>query len=158
MKPIIIIDNVFTSREFEMIDIKDLSLNKSLFNGEENTIRNSTQCNVFNSSISNLLLSKIQDALPDVIYINPCLRYIVYEEHGYFELHYDEEIIINNMVSKYTVLFCLNTCEGETIITDDDFNKHGIDNIKNRLIIFHQDLEHRGYNNSPKNIIRTDAF
>ena len=93
-----------------------------------------------------------------MVYINPCLRYIVYEEDGYFKLHYDEEIYISSMISKYSVIFCLNTCDGQTVITDDDFNNHVIDNITNRLIIFDQDLEHQGYNKTAKRIIRTDAL
>ena len=55
-----------------------------------------------------------------------------------------------NMISKYTVIFCLNECIGETVMSNDDFNKHYINNIKNRFIIFSHDLEHEGYNTTFK--------
>ena len=158
MKPIIILDNVFSDDEFELIDQKNLLYQKSTFNDRIDPDRNSIQCNMINPVISSLFLSKVKYILPDVIKINPCLRFIKYEENGFFNLHYDEEIVIDDCISKYTVIFCLNSCTGKTIITDDDFNIHSIDNIKNRLIVFHQDLEHRGFNISSKKIIRTDGL
>lgn len=158
MKHIIIIDDVFTMEEYETIIRNDLTMKPSLFNGKIDTDRNSKQCNYFNENIANLLLLKVKKVLPEVININPCLRYITYDIDGFFKLHYDEQIMLNGILSKYTVIYYINTCDGHTIITDDNFNKHTIDNIKNRLLIFHQDLEHEGYNKDIKHIIRTDAF
>lgn len=158
MKPIIIIDNVFTMEEYKTIARNNLIMKRSLFNGKIDIDRNSKQCNYFNENIANLILLKVKKVLPEVININPCLRYITYDRNGFFKLHYDEQIKLNGILSKYTVIYYLNTCDGQTIITDDDFNKHIIDNIKNRLLIFHQDLEHEGHNKDIKHIIRTDAF
>jgi len=157
MKLIKIIDDIFNEEELNNIlqKFKLMNFEKSIFEGDDN-MRNSIQCNTIHYDVAKIILNKTN--IYDIIEINPMMRYIKYINNGYFKLHYDENYEYNNLISKYTIIIYLNDCLGETIITDDDFNKHIIKNIKNRMVIFDQDLEHEATNRTNKYIIRTDAM
>ena len=73
-------------------------------------------------------------------------------------MHYDDNIEKGELLSKYTIIIYLNTCDSQTVLIDDDFTKHYINCIKNRMVIFDQDIEHEATNINEKYIIRTDCM
>lgn len=127
---------------------------------KDETIRKCKRCFLDNPKLAEMLFSKIADALPGAVGLNPRLRVLKYAAGDFFAPHFDAAFEMEGQASQKTILVYLSDSgAGTRFVCETQLDLVVVPRAGD-VLVFDHDLLHAGdtLTTGEKYVLRTDVM